>query len=159
MSPWIIGLIAFAGVFGGALLGMFLARVLPEAHLSSDAKDVIRVAMAMVATLAVLVLALLISSARNTADEKDRELRATGAQFILLDRTMAQYGAETKNARDLLKALVWSRLTQARGGGWQPGQVSREVAAADAPQMEMAAIKLLRTASRCISTGIISCRT
>jgi hypothetical protein len=60
-----------------------LPGVLPESHLSSDAKDVVRVAIAMVATLAVLILALLISSAKKIADEKDSELRATGAQFVL----------------------------------------------------------------------------
>lgn len=145
MSPWIIGLIAFACIFGGALLGMLFARVLPEIHLSSDAKDVVRVAMAMVATLAVLVLALLISSAKKTADEKDSELRATGAQFILLDRTMAQYGAETKHARDSLKALLWSRLTHPRGRGWQPGQASPEMAAV--PQMGMAGASVASTAT------------
>lgn len=101
----------------------------------------------MVATLAVLVLALLISTAKQTADEKDSELRATGAQFILLDRTMAQYGAETKDARGLLKALLWSRLTHPRGRGWQPGRLSPEVAATNIPQMGMAGAHVTYTAT------------
>ena len=52
MSALTIGVIVFLCVFGGALFGMFLGRILPEHHLSTDAKDVIKVAMAMVATLA-----------------------------------------------------------------------------------------------------------
>jgi len=54
-----IGSIVFAFVFGGALFGMYLGRILPQEHLSPDARDVIKVSMAMVATLAALVLGLL----------------------------------------------------------------------------------------------------
>jgi hypothetical protein len=41
----------FGCVFGGAVLGMLLARLLPNQHLSSDAKDVIKLAMGLVATI------------------------------------------------------------------------------------------------------------
>jgi hypothetical protein len=46
MSALVIGAIVFACVFGGALFRMFLRTVLPEAHLSPDARDVIKVSMA-----------------------------------------------------------------------------------------------------------------
>jgi len=59
----------FACVFGGALFGMFLGTILPEGHLSPDARDVIKVAMAMVATLAALVLGLLTASAKSSLDQ------------------------------------------------------------------------------------------
>jgi len=48
----------FACVFAGALFGMFLSSILPKEHLSENAKDVIKVTMAMIATLAALVLGL-----------------------------------------------------------------------------------------------------
>ena len=112
MSPLTIGAIVFACVFAGALFGMLLGRVLPKDHLSADAKDVIKVTMAMIATLAALVLGLLTASAKSSLDEKEAELRNAAAQVILLDRTMAQYGPETKDARDLLKATVVARLAQ-----------------------------------------------
>ena len=85
MSALVIGAIVFACVFGGALFGMFLGTILPEDHLSPDARDVIKVAMAMIATLAALVLGLLIASANSSLDEKENELRSTAAQVILLD--------------------------------------------------------------------------
>lgn len=44
-----------------------LGAVLPKDHLSRDAGDVIKVAMAMIATLAAFVLVLLIASARRLA--------------------------------------------------------------------------------------------
>jgi hypothetical protein len=82
---------------------MFLGAVLPKHHLNTDARDVIKVAMAMIATLAALVLGLLTASAKSSLDEKESQLRSAAAQVVLLDRTMAAYGAETQEARDLLK--------------------------------------------------------
>jgi len=102
----------FACVFGGALFGMFLGTILPEGHLSPHARDVIKVAMAMVATLAALVLGLLTASAKSSLDEKESEQRSAAAQVLLLDRTMAEYGPETKDARDLLKQTVAARISQ-----------------------------------------------
>ena len=112
MSAWIIGAIVFACVFGGALFGMFLGTVLPEDHLSPDARDVIKVTMAMIATLAALVLGLLTASAKSSLDDKESELRSAAAQVVLLDRTMAEYGAETGEARDLLKQTLAARIGQ-----------------------------------------------
>ena len=112
MSTLTISVIVFACVLGGALLGMYLGRVLPKHHLSDDAKDVIKVSMAMVATLAALVLGLLTASAKSSLDDKESKLRDAAAQIILLDHTMALYGAETREPRDLLKRLVAARVNQ-----------------------------------------------
>lgn len=102
----------FACVFGGALFGMFLRAILPERHLNSEARDVIKVTMAMIATLAALVLGLLTASAKTSLDEKESQLRSVAAQVVLLDRTMAAYGVETKEARELLKQTVAARISQ-----------------------------------------------
>ncbi len=58
MSPMAIGWIVFACVFGGALLGVFVRSVLPEHHLSAESKDVVKLGMGLVATMAALVLGL-----------------------------------------------------------------------------------------------------
>ena len=42
MSPIAISLIAFACIFSGALLGIFIRKLLPEHHLSADSRDVIK---------------------------------------------------------------------------------------------------------------------
>src|SRR5262245_18113696 len=101
MNSLSIGSIVFAFVFGGALFGSHLRRVLPRDHLGPDASDVIKVSMAMVATLAALVLCLLTASAKRSLDEKDSEMRTVGGHIILLDQTMARYGPETSEARAL----------------------------------------------------------
>jgi hypothetical protein len=111
MNSFAIALIVFALVFGGALLGVYLGKVLPEHHLSPDARDVIKVSMAMVATLAALVLGLLTASAKSSLDDKDAELRSMAEQVILLDRTMAEYGPETAEARTQLKQILVARIS------------------------------------------------
>src|SRR5436190_20170654 len=112
MNDFLIGVIVLGVVFGGGLLGMFLRTVLPTQHLSTEARDVIRIVMAMLATLSAVVLGLLTGSAINSLAEKEGELRSAGVQFIVLDRTLAEYGPETKDARDLLKQLLSARISQ-----------------------------------------------
>lgn len=59
MSSLTTSLITFALVFGAALLGMYLRSALPARHLSADSKDIVKMAMGLVGTMAALVLGLL----------------------------------------------------------------------------------------------------
>lgn len=102
MSPMSIGWTVLACVFGGALLGMALRLILPEHHLSAESKDVIKLGMALTATMSALVLALLTNSAKSSFDAQRNEVTQISANIILLDRILAHYGPETKEARDLL---------------------------------------------------------
>ncbi len=124
MSSIATSSIVFACVFGGALLGMFLRKLLPQHHLSDDSKSVVMVAMGLVATMTALVLGLLISSAKNSFDTLNSEITATSSKIILLDRTLALYGPETKEARDLLRstvAAVLDRMASKRSAN--PGEM------------------------------------
>ena len=103
MSPIEVGCIVLASVFGGALLGMAIHTMLPEHHLNAESKDVIKLGMGLIATMSALVLALLTSSAKGSYDTQRNELTQVSANVILLDRVLAHYGPETKEARDLLK--------------------------------------------------------
>jgi hypothetical protein len=102
--------IVFAVVFGGALFGIFLRKLLPQNHLSDESKNIVMIAMGLVATMTALVLGLLISSAKSSFDALSHELTGTLSDIILLDRTLALYGAETKEARDLLRNAVGNGL-------------------------------------------------
>ncbi len=106
MSPTSIAWIVLLCVFGGALLGTVLRLVLPTHHLSADSKDAIKLAMGLTATMAALVLALLIAAAKSSYDAQRNELTQISANVILLDRVLAHYGPETKEARDLLRRTV-----------------------------------------------------
>jgi hypothetical protein len=129
MSSLAIGSIVFGFVFAGAVLGMQLERILPQDHLNPDAKDVIKVSMAMVATVAALVLGLLTATAKTSFDDKEAELRKIAEHVILLDRTMAKYGPETAEGRTLLKENLAVRINliwpEERAGKVAPEGVGR----------------------------------
>jgi heme/copper-type cytochrome/quinol oxidase subunit 3 len=95
MSATTIGLIVFALVFGSALLAMFVQRALPAHHLSSDSKDVVKLGVALIATVSTLVLSLLVASAKSAYDTRSNQLVQVAADIILLDRALARYGPET----------------------------------------------------------------
>jgi hypothetical protein len=106
MSSLVISLIVFAVVFGGALVGMALRRILPEHHLSQDTKDVVKLGMGLIGTIAALVLGLLIASAKSSFDTQRNGLAQLSANVLLLDRILAHYGPETKGCRDQLRDNV-----------------------------------------------------
>ena len=112
MSSIAIGLIVFVCVFGGALLGLFLRTVLPEQHLSEESKDVVKLVTGLVATLAALVLGLLVASAKSSFDTVNEGFRQSAAKIIVLDRTLAQYGPETKDLREVLRRGFAARVEQ-----------------------------------------------
>jgi Protein of unknown function (DUF4239) len=106
LSAIAIGLVVFALVFGSALLAMFVHSRLPEDHLSSDSKDVVKLGVALIATMSALVLSLLISSAKTAFDTRSNQLVQAAADIVLLDRALARYGPETREARSLLRQDV-----------------------------------------------------
>ena len=110
MSPIATSLITLACIMGGMLLGMFLRTLLPGHHLTDDSKDVIKMGTGMVATMAALVLGLVIASAKGTFDTLNNGVRQTGTKIILLDRTLARYGPETREARDVLRRGVTTAI-------------------------------------------------
>jgi hypothetical protein len=99
-------LVVFALVFGSAMLAMALHAVVPEHHLSTDSKDVVKLGIAVIATMSSLVVSLLLASANGSFDTRSREFTQMSANIILLDRLLAQYGRETKGVRDLLHSSV-----------------------------------------------------
>src|SRR6202046_2493495 len=82
---------------------MVLHTILPEHHLNAESKDVIKLGMGLIATMSALVLALLTNSAKGSYDTQRNEVTQVAANVILLDRVLAHYGPETKEARDYLK--------------------------------------------------------
>jgi hypothetical protein len=106
MSSIAISLITFAVVFGAALLGMALRAVLPQDDLTADSRDVVKLGMGLVATMAALVLGLLIASAKSSFDMQNVELTEVSSRVVLLDRVLAHYGPEAKEARMELRDSV-----------------------------------------------------
>jgi hypothetical protein len=105
-----IFLISAGCIFGGALVGLLLHGLLPEPHLRDASKDTVKVGAGMIATLSALVLGLLVGSAKNTFDTAEAEMTQGSAKIILLDRLLADYGPETKAAREQLRRTVATQI-------------------------------------------------
>ncbi|MBD8472907.1 hypothetical protein IFT98_03210 [Pseudomonas sp. CFBP 8770] len=103
MTHYVIALAVFLCVFGSALIGLYLRHKLPEHHLGDDSVSVVKLATGLIATLAALVLSLLISSAKATYDTTASEVIHNAAMVIHLDRDLARYGPQTNAVRTLLK--------------------------------------------------------
>ncbi|MBV9687757.1 MAG: hypothetical protein JO096_11180, partial [Alphaproteobacteria bacterium] len=70
-------------------MGLLFRSVLPAEHLSSETKDVVKLGIALIATMAALVLSLLIASAKTTYDTRRNQLLQVSADIMLLDRVLA----------------------------------------------------------------------
>ena len=112
MSPITVSVVTLVCVFGAAVLGMVLQLVLPRHHLSEETKDVVKLGMGLVGTMAALVLGLLVASAKSAYDAQSTEVTDLAANIIMLDRTLAHYGPEAKELREVLRSSVTAIIDQ-----------------------------------------------
>src|SRR5262249_12117953 len=106
----IVGLISFAAIFGGALIGLFARRRLPGHHLSSETQSVVTVSVAVIGTLSALVLGLMISAANSSFSKASDELRELSLQLIRMDRNLRRYGPEAIEARATLHTWAIAKM-------------------------------------------------
>ena len=100
----------FACIYGGALLGMLIRSWLPEQQVTGDPRDVMKLGIGLIATTTALVLGLLTASAKSAFDTENAEIRASAANLVVLDRTLAQLGPEAAPIRTMLKQAVGRRI-------------------------------------------------
>ena len=106
--------------FGGALLGLWLRRVLPVYHLNDESRDVVRTSIGLVVIMTGLILGLVVSSAKSTFDTADDSVQQSAADMLALDRALRFYGGETleirRSIRDTLKerlVAIWPEVNPA----------------------------------------------
>jgi hypothetical protein len=102
----VLGLISAGCIFGGVLLGVLLRGLVPDQHLQEESKDTIKLGTGMVATVAALVLGLLVASAKTAFDTTQEEITQRAAKIVFLDRLLSDYGPETMAAREQLRRTV-----------------------------------------------------
>ena len=98
--------IIFALMLGGIFLGALLRRSLPQHHLEEHAKDAVRLGVGLIATIAALVLGLLIAAAKSSFDTQTSQVRQITANLILLDNILAQYGPEARPVSEQIRSTV-----------------------------------------------------
>jgi hypothetical protein len=110
MAPIAEALFVLVCVFGSGYLGLSLRSRLPQQHLQEESLGMVRLCTGVIATLTALVLGLLIASAKGNYDRVNDGVTSAAADIILLDRTLAQYGAQTHEVRSLLRSTVAASL-------------------------------------------------
>ena len=98
-------IITFGCLLAAVLIGMALRHFL-ESHLSGDTKDAVKLVTGFLATMAALVLGLLISSAKGTYDTTRNNVILMAGKVGFLDRALAAYGPDASEARSALHGAV-----------------------------------------------------
>jgi len=104
----VIALLVFAVLIGATLLGSSLGRRLPTNHVTGETWSSVSLGLGFISTMAAIVLGLLVASAKGSYDTKHDQLQSAAAKFVVLDRTLRQYGPETQSVRALLLDRVKS---------------------------------------------------
>ena len=128
-----VAAIVFACAFGGAMVGIILQRILPQSHLRQESKDVIKLGTGLIATMAALVLGLLVGSAKSSFDAQTSGFQQLATNIILLDRVLAHYGPDAKVAREQLRDTVTATIERLwPSGGSQSSSLQDSAITADA---------------------------
>lgn len=123
MSTIIHALISLACIAVGSVAGSQLRRRMSEQNRCQDSKDIVKLGTGMVATQVALVIGLLVGSSKDMLDTVNTGLTDIGANVIVLNHTLEQYGPEAREVRLLVRASlrevvgkVWPREAPNPGG-------------------------------------------
>jgi hypothetical protein len=143
MNSLVIGGTSLACAFGGVLVGMLLARAIPITHLDTNSREGIKLGTGLVATMAALVLGLLISGAKSSFDSQSAGLRQLAGNLMFLDRTLAHYGADADRARAHLHDMVAAMVDRIWATDGSPDPASLDAVIADHGRATFDAIREL----------------
>ena len=112
MNTALTALVVFGCLVGSVLVGITIRGLLPQAHLSTESKDAVKVAMGLVATMSALVLGLLVSSAKGSSDIQRTEVIQMAAKVAFLDRVLIAYGPEAAGVRAQVVGMLEQSIQQ-----------------------------------------------
>ena len=106
MNTTLTAIIVTTCLLGAVLFGLHLRRFISAQYLSADVKDSVKLAMGLVATMAALLLGLLVSSAKGSYDTVRSQVIEMATKITLLDRMLVVYGPEAAEARVRFRAVM-----------------------------------------------------
>jgi len=119
MSFVLISIVIFVVTLGAGLLGLYIHKRLPAEQKNDSARAIVGQVAGLVSLLLALVLGTLIGTSFAFFGGQKTSLEILSAQILELDQALAQYGPETKPARDKLRDAT-QRAYDAFWGGGQP---------------------------------------
>lgn len=135
-----IALVVFVCVGAGAVLGALVRPLLPDHHMSDTSRQIVIVAIGLIATLSALVLGLLVASAKSGFDARNDEIKQSATRLVELDRLLRQFGPEAGDVRKHVLAITQKRIDDT----WSapPAGTSSLAQERDAAQTEVIRAKL-----------------
>lgn len=124
-----ICLLAFGLILSSIAVGLALRAKLPETHLTGDSKEVIRLATALIGTMAAVVLALLFAATRTSYEATNASVGRMKTSVIELDHMLKEYGPEGQAVRSALRKDVIAIVQSIWRDGADVQQVSSGVPA------------------------------
>ena len=144
MTIVLASLLIFAMTLGAGLLGLWVHRTFPAEQKTDSARSVVGQVAGLVSLLLALALGTLIGTSFAYFGGQKTELEALSSQILMLDQALAQYGPETKPARDRFKESVQQSYNTFWGDS-EPDpkllQVSVPLASAQATKAYLATLK------------------
>ena len=129
MNELFVSTLVVVAILGAAWIGGSLRTRLPQHHLSDETKDMVKVGIGFLATLAAMVLGLLVASAKTSYDTKVDEIQQIAAKVILLDRNLRELGPQAEPVRLHLRQLLTGRILPL----WERGELEFSSVSATAP--------------------------
>lgn len=156
MNSWTIAGIAFASMFGSAVIALICASRLPDHHLSPATQDTVKLGVGMIAAVASLILGLMVASLQSSFSSTSTDVRNYALSLLSVDLDLVRYGPDACGERKLLLDYARSVLDETWHGshsGSMPGQGHARVAplmlnldsSADGLKAQTDAQKALRT--------------
>lgn len=122
MNSLVVASVTFGCMLAGMAFGLLIRKRVPEHHTKDASKDIMEIAAGMMATLSALIIGLLVSSAKSSADATSAALTQSGAKIITLDHLLVRFGPETSALRQRFAQVVAAAIERI----W-PGESSRKV--------------------------------
>jgi hypothetical protein len=117
LSLVLISILIFVITFGAGLLGLYVHKQLPTEQKNDSARSIVGQVGGLVSLLLALVLGTLIGTSFAFFGAQKTNVEMLSAQILELDQALAQYGPETKPARDRLRDAVQKAYDAFWGGG------------------------------------------
>ena len=109
MSSLYVTFAIAVAIWASGLIGLVMARRLPEAHTSDRSRDILGGVIGLIGLLLALVLGLLIWTSYGVTQTQKSELQLLNARALEFDLELKQFGPEGDKARQLLRTeMVWA---------------------------------------------------
>ena len=149
MNPYLVAAAVALLVLVGAAIGGWLRERLPRHHLDDESREMVKVGIGFLSTLAALVLGLLISSAKDSFDTVSKHVESTATEILQLDGNLRELGAAGEPARELLRRVLARTLAELWGDGAEVQGQSTSAGAAGIFELQ----KILRALSPADAAG------